>query len=225
LPIECLMWLSRKRTIFIIIAILFLGTAIRAYRLGHQSLWFDEILTYHISSDSILQIITQPAVNTNILPLYYLVVHPMLGIGSQDALLRLPSLIFGSLSILQFYFVVRNWLGRTIGLISATLMAISPFHIWYSQEARPYIMLLFLALLSLCLFQKLIKKETNLWLKLGFIISTAATFYCHTVAIAFFIFLGTYVLLTVPQKKWKKWVPVFGCIVLLLLPGIYRMRD
>jgi uncharacterized membrane protein len=213
---------SRKSTILTIIAILFLGTAIRAYRLGHQSLWFDEILTYHSASDSILQILTQPSVNTNILPLYYLVVHGILRIGNQDALLRLPSVIFGSLSILLFYFVVRNWLGRTIALISASLMAISPFHVWYSQEARPYVLLLFLALLSLWLFQKLITKGTNLWLRIGFIISTASTFYCHTVAIAFFIFLGTYVLMVVPGKKWKEWLPVFGCILLLLLPGIYR---
>ena len=113
--------------VVLLLSIMLLAIALRAYRLGYQSLWFDEILTFHSSNSPILEIITQPSVNTNIPPLYYLVVHAMLGIGNQDVLLRLPSLVFGFLSILLIYFVVCNWLGRNIGLISASLMAISPF--------------------------------------------------------------------------------------------------
>ena len=35
--------------------------------------------------------------------------------------------------------------------------------------------------------------------------------------------MGTYVLIAVPRRIWKNWIPVFGSIVLLVLPGIYKL--
>jgi 4-amino-4-deoxy-L-arabinose transferase-like glycosyltransferase len=126
-------------------------------------------------------------------------------------------------SILVFCLVLRNWLGSNTGLIGAAIMSISPFHIWYSQEARGYALLLFLSLLSLWLLQELIKRQGNPWLKLAFVISTALTFYCHTVAIAFIGFLGVYILLVIPHQRWKEWLTLFSAILLLILPAIYRL--
>lgn len=218
-----LMGLYKHRNSLIICFILLLGICLRFYRLGYQSLWVDEVVTYMSSNGSLTYVISQSKVNSNVPPLYYLFVNGILRFGNHDALLRLPSVIFGSLSILMCYLVIRNWLGRTTGFIAALMMAISPFHIWYSQEARPYTMLIFLSLLSLWFLQKLIKNETDVWLKIGFIISTAATFYCHTVGIAFIGVIAVYVLLLIPREKLGKWIPVFAGILLLITPAIYRL--
>jgi len=215
--------LSNKKTAILLFSIFILGAGLRLYRLGYQSLWIDEVLTFLSSKGTLSNVLFQTEINTNILPLYYVVVNAVLRVGNQDALLRLPSVVFGSLSILALYFVVTNWLGKTSGLICALLLAISPFHIWYSQEARPYSLLLFLAVLSIWFLQKLIQNQFSLKLKFGFIVIAAATFYCHTVAIALIGAMGTYVLIAVPRRKWKNWIPVFGSIVLLLLPGIYKL--
>ena len=195
----------------------------RLYRLGYQSLWADEVLTFLSSKGTLANVLFQTEINTNILPLYYVVVNTVLRVGNQDALLRLPSVFFGFISILTLYFVVANWLGKTSGLICALLLSISPFHIWYSQEARPYSFLFFLAVLSIWFLQKLTKIQFSLKLKIGFIVTAAATFYCHTIAIAFIGAMGAYVLIAVPRKKLKNWIAVFGSIVLLLLPGIYKL--
>jgi len=155
-------FLVQKRLVILLCVLLLLGATLRLYRLNYQSLWVDEVVTYLNSSGSFHQVLFLPMINSNIPPLYYLVVNTAIKLDRHEWMVRLPSLIFGLLSILLIYFVVRNWLGKNIGLISALLMAISPFHIWYSQEARPYSLLIFLSLLSIFLLQQLIKNETNL---------------------------------------------------------------
>jgi uncharacterized membrane protein len=217
------MQLSKPNTLFIFLLILLLGLGLRLYRLDYQSLWTDEILTYGSSNGSLNYVINQTKINTNILPLYYVFVNTALRFGDQDITLRLPSLIFGILSIFLFYVIISNWLGSKIALISTFLMAISPFHIWYSQEARPYALLILLSLLSIWFLQKIINNQADIKSKIGFIIFSAATFYCHTVAIAFIGVLAIYLLLTVPCEKRKHWLFIFAGVILLILPGLYRL--
>lgn len=216
--------LYKNRTAVLILCIILLGVGLRFYRLSYQSLWTDEIFTYRGASANLSKIILEPDVNLSIQPLYYTIVHFFIRpTENQEALLRLPSVVFGSLSILLIYFIVRNWLGNGGAILSAMIMAVSPFHVWYSQEARPYAMLIFLGLLSIWFLQKLLKDEVNFWWRFGFVISTASVFYCHTVGIAFISFLVFYILLIVPSLKWKAWLPVFISILILILPAFYRM--
>jgi uncharacterized membrane protein len=215
--------MNNQKEILLLILILITGTMLRFYRLDYQSLWVDEVYTYKDASSSLLKIILEPDKNINISPLYNLIVHPFTGhSNNQEAILRLPSLIFGSLSILLFYFVARNWFGKNTGILAASILAISPFQVWYSQEARPYTMLVILSLLSIWQLQILMKRPNHIWLRIGFVLSSAATFYCHTVGIAFIGFLVAYILLVVSRKQWGLWLPIFVGIFLLILPQLYR---
>lgn len=214
---------TRIRSVELLAAVLVAAIALRMYRLTHQSLWVDEVVTFLSSIGSVQRVVTQTEVNSNIPPLYYLVVNAFLRLGHNEAMLRLASVIFGSLSIPMLYVVVRPWFGQTTALLSAVVIAISPFHVWYSQEARPYALLLFLSLLSLwCLQQALAKPERRGW-RIAFAISGAAVCYTHTVAIAFIGFAAAYVMLAVPRQQWREWGLVFGGIGLLVIPAIYRL--
>ena len=214
--------MAKRKEILAIFLILLLGIGLRTYRLGFQSFWTDEIATYEISSSPPWVIVTDPPGDRNIPPLFNLIINFVIKFGNKESLLRLVSAIFGSLSVLVFYLVIRNWLNSHTGFTCAAIMAISPFHIWYSQETRGYILLLFLSLLSLLLFQEIVKRQEGFWLKLFFVVSTALTFYCHTAGIAFIGFLGAYILLIFPHQKWKEWSFFFGAIILLIAPAIYR---
>src|SRR4051812_7206139 len=57
------------------------GFALRAFRLDHQSLWTDEIQTALSSTGTLGWVVTQRVVNTNIPPLYYVLVHFFLTLG------------------------------------------------------------------------------------------------------------------------------------------------
>lgn len=214
-----LRWLSyRNHAILIITAIIILGGALRIYKLGHQSLWNDEIWSVVIASSSVLKILTVSYWRNTHEPLYYLILHFFMSFGNNEAILRLPSFIFGIMSIGLFYLILKNWLGKIYGHLGAFLLAISPFHVWYSQETRPYAMLLFLGLLSFFFLQKLLKHKTNQF-RVGFIITTAVTYYCHSLALVLILFFMIYVILNISRQEWKNWIMTFGSILLIISPA------
>lgn len=217
-----------KQELFLLSALLIIGWFLRLYRLEYQSFWTDEIITIKASKISLSELIFHPPVNNNMPPFYFLMTHCLLKIDhhSVEWVLRFPSMLFGVLSLAVFYFIVRKFLGNKAGLAATTLMAISPFHIWYSQEARPYGLLLFLSLLSIWFFQELISKPQNHWLKASFIGSVVLTFYCHTIAIAFIGVLFIYVLLFYFKSNWRYWLINFAAIIILIIPAlVYLMRN
>jgi len=132
-------------------------------------------------------------------------------------------MLFGAASVALFYLVIRPWLGPRVALLCAATLAISPFHVWYSQDARPYAFFLFLSLLSLVLLQRLVARPQSRWLLASFVVSAAATFYCHTLGLPFLAFLATYALVMTPRAIWWRWALVFGAVGVLLVPAIYRL--
>jgi mannosyltransferase len=71
-------------------------------------------------------------------PLYFLTAKLTTSIHFSPEMLRLPSLIAGVLSIPLTYLVGARTIGRRAALVAAALVALSPFLIYYSTEARGY---------------------------------------------------------------------------------------
>jgi mannosyltransferase len=211
---------NQRNWLLIFLLILLLGTALRLYQLDGQSLWTDEITSYRNSSGTLSQVVFEPQVNSNVPPLYYLVVHWTLLISGQDWALRFPSLVFGVLSILLLFSILRRWSGSSVALVGSFLLAISPFHVWYSQEMRPYALLIMLSLLTFWFYQRLGDSPGNRLLQAGFLLSAAFTFYCHTVALAFIGFLGVHALFFSRYRNRGYWFAVFAGIGVLLVPAV-----
>jgi hypothetical protein len=51
---------------------------------------------------------------------------------------------------------------RSIGLLASALLAVAPFHVYYSQEARPYSLVVVATLLNLCAFEYFLRRRTLL---------------------------------------------------------------
>jgi len=171
--------------------IVFIGSVLRFYGLDQKSLWVDEMASVR-DSESVASMIkgAQP-------PLYYFILYLFRHMGTNEFILRLPSAIFGVLTITLSYKLGKLFFGTKEGLVGAFLLSISTFHVYYSQEARMYTLLAFLSLLSLFFFYKSITENKKpLWL--GFILSTLSTLYTHYfggivvfVEIAIFILIAT----------------------------------
>ena len=237
--------MPRARVVIALIALVVIGGALRAYRLGAQSFWNDEVVSWISAQGSAWHVITQREENSNILPLYYLVAAaslPLRTLIGVESALRLPSVLVGTLSIPLLFTVVRTWLDARVALLAAAVMTISPFHVWYSQEARPYALLLFLSLVALACVQRALAQPGRWEWKAATAVAAAATFYCHTVGVAFVGFLVVYVTLAtrVPQPvaagnggadarpsqsghARRKWVVAFLFMIALCLPGVYRL--
>ena len=149
---------KRTRNVIIFLIIL-LGFSLRFYNLAEESLWIDEIEGSILIAKQPITYLLNPDVDTTV-STYHIISHYWMQIfGQSEFSIRFPALIFGVLSIFMIYKLGKVLFNLEIGLLSALILAISPFHIHYSQEARPYSLLMVLSLISTYYFVKFIKSH------------------------------------------------------------------
>ena len=118
-----------------------LAVALRASRLGAQSLWIDEIFTW-LAADLGAPLRLAGVLENVHGPLYTVLLHAWGGLaGDSEWALRAPSVLFGVAVVPALAWLALRWLGRETAAWAAWLAAGSPFLVWYSQEARNYILL------------------------------------------------------------------------------------
>jgi len=130
-------------------AIFLVGIALRLFRLGADSLWYDETVSTYLAGSPIGELIRHTAGDIHP-PGYYLLLRGWLlltGYGSGRAdpsgnglefAAAFFSLFFGVLLIALVYALARRFAGTATALVAAGLVALSPFNLWYSQEVRMY---------------------------------------------------------------------------------------
>ncbi len=134
--------LLRSRTALALAAIVAAGAVVRFATLGHQSYDHDEaatLLVLHPNLGATWHAIVGMERNP---PLYYFLAWPWTRLfGTGEAGLRSLSALFGVVTIPAAFFCARELAGRRAGLVAATLVALNPYLVWYSQEARSYALL------------------------------------------------------------------------------------
>ncbi len=199
----------RIPSVYWLVGITILGTGVRLYRLGAQSLWIDEAFSRWAASfplDLSLKILIMDTVHP---PLFYLLLRPVAMAGESEFILRLPAAFFGVAAIPLTYAVGRRIFGEGVGLLAAFLLSLSPMHVWYSQEARMYTMTPFWALLGMYFFSGLLEKGGSRaapWLGLG--ISSALAYLTHYFTLFLPLIQFIYLLYTFRNNYHllKKWV-------------------
>jgi 4-amino-4-deoxy-L-arabinose transferase-like glycosyltransferase len=214
---------ARKRGLLILI--LLLAFALRLVRLEEREMWYDEAFAVLYAEKDMEAIIygTVTAVEgaaADIHPLlYYFFLHHWMSLGQSPFVVRFPSVIFGLLTICLVFRLGQELFSTRAGLIAAALTAVSPFHIWYSQEARMYSLLCLATLLSIYFFVRGWKQERWVYW-LAFSIFTALSLYAHNLA---FLVLLTLDLFVVLQRRWRLLGPLLLshiAIALLFLPWL-----
>lgn len=166
------------------------GAILRFYHLGYNSLWLDEATTYLFAQKSLLEIWNATSGGEYNPPLFYWIEHFMILLGGTEAILRLMPAILGVLTIPLFYIIGEEFMDQNSGLIAAAILAFSPFHIYYSQEARAYTSVLFiLSLAFICYLYGRRSNESKYWILFG--LFSAIAFWMHFYSI---IFTGSLIL-------------------------------
>jgi mannosyltransferase len=125
-----------------VLAATLVATVLRLFHLGAQSLWIDEVFTWFAAD------VGQPLRVASLLenvhgPLYSLILHGWGALaGDSEWALRAPSLVCGVAVVPALAWLSARWLGRETVPWAAWLAAGSPFLVWYSQEARNYMMVI-----------------------------------------------------------------------------------
>jgi len=160
------------------VLITILGAVIRLADLSHDSLWFDEIMTRHTAVQGSGSAAAAMDVRDHLPLLYALVATVLRVLPEHEFTLRLPSAVAGILAVPLLITFGRSTRLPRAGLWSALLLAIAPFHVRYSLEARHYALLLFFSLLSLYwLYRALRHNRQRDWLI--FALATAINLMTH----------------------------------------------
>ena len=139
-----------------------LGAVLRFATLGTQSYWYDEAQAAHELHLSLGSMLSSMVAVETAPPLYFVLgwvwVHLF---GAGEVALRSLSALAGVALIPLGYLCGRELVSRRAGLLTAAFVTINPFMIWYSQEAREYMLVAALCGASLLCFLRAWRDPTG----------------------------------------------------------------
>lgn len=140
---------------WLIAAIVVVAAVLRFASLGAQSYWFDEAQAAHELGLSFGPMVSSMVVHETNPPLYFVLGWLWARVfGTGEVGLRSLSALLGTAVVPIVYLCGRELVSRRAGVLAAALAALSPFMIWYSQEAREYMLLAALCGASLLYFAR-----------------------------------------------------------------------
>ena len=148
---------------YMLLFILLFGAILRFYHIDFQSIWLDEIHTMIEGNPKMpyKEFYDIMILREQMPHLYYLCVKCFSFIfGHTTFVVRTFSAIIGVIGIYAIYLLGKEIQDKKTGLIAAILLAVNYFHIWYSQEARPYGLLSLFVILSFYRLVVFIKKPS-----------------------------------------------------------------
>ncbi|MFQ6015959.1 MAG: glycosyltransferase family 39 protein [Anaerolineae bacterium] len=209
-----------------ILLVLLLAFALRVYGLDGQSLWGDEGWSLEHAQGPLTSVLPSARSEGTMPPLYYLLLHFWLLLtGRTEFALRFPSLFFGVLTV-SLICSVGQRLGRDLGtgLVAAFIAALSPFYVYYSQEARMYALMTLFSLLSMYIFLKLLEpgRGNSLALWLGYVVSSTLAIYSYYLTV--FVLLAQGLFFLIRWRHYRRlllgWLGAQGSIFLLFFPWL-----
>lgn len=195
-----------------LLLILLLAFALRLYRLGQADIWWDEGFSVWLARFEPASIAQMTVVDEHP-PLHYwfLSLWNRLA-GETEVAVRFSSLFFGMLSIALLYRLGASLLGPAGGLSAAALLAVSRFHVWWSQEIKMYALAIFLSLLALWFFVGLVRRPSRTaWI--GHVV--AMTLALYTLYVAAFLLLAEGLVASAALLVWRRGWTARGRLALL----------
>jgi 4-amino-4-deoxy-L-arabinose transferase-like glycosyltransferase len=170
-------------------AVVLVAAALRLHGLGDESFWHDEAWTWGLVRDGgLLWKLTRLDAHP---PLYFALLHAWARFGDSEAWLRLPSTLAGIASVLLIARLGRRLGGPRAGLAAALFLALSPYAIRYSREARSYALLFLLCLAALdAVLDLRDDPESRSWIRLGLLGGAVAL--THYLGVLFLIALPAF---------------------------------
>jgi hypothetical protein len=197
--------------------LLLLAFAARAASLDAQGLWRDEVDQWRFALQpwpEMLRNFTRPGWNG---PLY----SPLLRIwialtGESVYAMRYSSLVCGVLGVAVVYVLGRRLMKPVAAALSALLLALSPYMVWYAQEIKMYTWVPLLVLIALYALDRACRRpDGRLWLVV--LLATSFAFYSHILA-ALLIPVEVMWFWLHPRRHPRAWRGALIVALLLTLP-------
>lgn len=214
---------SVLRNNWLLICLFSLGALLRIYNFWVPDLSVDEYGTWWVASGSWPDVIHRVISNGTQSPFYYSIIKLSTDlIGAGPVSLRLPSILFG-IGILGLAYPLGNRIfnDRHAALLALAAFAVNETIIIYSQDARPYVLALFLTMLSFLFYVSMLREQKKIY-QFGYVLATSAAYYAHYL-FGFIVVIQILHLFITRGWSWlseKRWLyPLIG-MALLCLPGL-----
>lgn len=156
-------YLEKLKRNYILAIILLIGLILRFYHIDFQSVWLDEIHTLNESNPNtpLSELYNTIMAAEQMPPLYFYLLYFFFKIFGYSILVaRLFSAILGVLSIFSLYKFSKEFIDKKTAIVASFLLSINVFHLYYCQDARPYILLFLFTILSFYGLIKFLKENS-----------------------------------------------------------------
>ncbi|MFD1586672.1 glycosyltransferase family 39 protein [Halorientalis brevis] len=202
------------------------GALLRLYGLGAEDYWIDEFRSLqYVATRSPIEVALEIPFFDPHPPLYYVVLDLWTSlVGVSEPAVRLLSAIFGIAAIPLVYLVGAQLYDQRVGVLSAGILALSQFHVRFSQTARMYSLLVFATLLSMDALLRLRAnptRRTTGW----YLLATVVLVYSHVFGVLVVAAQHCYVLgsrFVRADGTWavdpRRWLAVHLAVAALAIP-------
>lgn len=203
-----------------LICIVSIGGLLRFWNLGQWSFWIDEVLTVLDAKEFSLS-------NSPINPVPYVAAKFSVFIGEKLSFLieggdewnsRLIFCIAGILSIPIIFSLGQTLYNSRVGLLATAFVALSSWHLFWSQNARSYIFTFLFAALTAWFFYRSLENDSTL-LTICALFSCICLILSHLLAAAIVPALAVYATLRLlEERNRKRWINLLLFFVPFALP-------
>jgi len=205
--------------------VMLLAIVLRFYRLGADCLWIDEYFTWFNVNPPPGHGFWEQFRDNIQGPLYLAVLWPFAGDTLSEFLLRLPAALAGVAAVPLVMRLGRELGDARAGAWAGLLLAVNPFHIWYSQEARGYAFLVLWSLAATLVLVRMLREGATVRRGLAYGLLSGLAVLSNMSALFFCVAHGLAVLgLARPWRPEQRrgWLTAFGLVALVALPWLLQ---
>jgi len=187
----------------VILLITVLGAVARFSFIAKSSVWHDEGFSFALASRTPVEIWAGSARDVHP-PLYYLLLHFWIELfGTSQLAIRSLSAIMGIAVIPLGYIIVKKIAGKRAAVLAGFMLALAPFLIRYSQEARMYGLLGLVMLVAFYSVMRIVENPKKIWPYFLYAVSVGLGLYTHYFTALAVISFWVYLITIQPPRRWR----------------------
>ncbi|HQY31415.1 MAG TPA: glycosyltransferase family 39 protein, partial [Thermomicrobiales bacterium] len=209
-------WLTTSRLVTgTAVLIIALGGILRLWRYTFWGMWLDEGFALLYSQQSWRSVVGLNGFYSPHPPLYFTLTKVFNEVMPDATAGRTVSVLCGILVLPVFYLLARRILDPVASLVATLVFALSPIHLYYSQEARMYALVVFSVTLAYLALVAFIQTHSKWWAALYALALVIAVYgdYSSLFALA----PQAFILLWYIGRDWRKMIPILVAAGLAIL--------
>ncbi|MFQ5418736.1 MAG: glycosyltransferase family 39 protein [Anaerolineae bacterium] len=226
---------SKQIRFVILIILLLIAFALRVYRLGDVNVWWDEAYSVWLARMSLADAVKITAGDVHP-PLYYTLLNPTIRLfGNSEFAIRYLSVLPGLLTAPLLYLLGKKLIDSRWAMFLLGWLAVSRFHIWWSQETRMYTWAAFWAVWVFYFLWRLMEQGDSgnrsprgrpyKWSGLAYLLGMSAGLYTLYLFGLVYLAVGLTVMMLwlshrISSRMFAQWVLITAVSLLLYLPWV-----